>query len=256
MDAPWCTGTSGSVMATTMKNEATEALDEKNFRPVMTQSSPSRTARVARTRADPHHPAARSSRSRRRNLPGQQSGQVPVLLLWVPKRARISVPVSEPAFENDRRPGAAARISLISVSFTTQTLAAELRAQMWCPQTLVAYLLLERIDDAAALVVQGQELTAGKQHFQRFHFVPNEFTYPLDFFSNSGSVEKSHAIDYSYLLRGMPPSARTTEPVVKLEASDARNSAAPTISEGFPARLSDRCPNMSGSRARRGSRPC
>ncbi|CNH70043.1 Uncharacterised protein [Mycobacterium tuberculosis] len=33
-----------------MKNDATEALDEKYFRPVMTQSSPSRTARVVNTR--------------------------------------------------------------------------------------------------------------------------------------------------------------------------------------------------------------
>lgn len=50
VDAPVCTGTSGSVIATTMKKEATEALEEKYFRPVMTQSSPSRTARVVKTR--------------------------------------------------------------------------------------------------------------------------------------------------------------------------------------------------------------
>ncbi len=50
VEAPRVTGTSGSVIATTMKNEATEALEEKYFRPVITQSSPSRTARVVNTR--------------------------------------------------------------------------------------------------------------------------------------------------------------------------------------------------------------
>ncbi len=49
VEAPWCTATSGLVMATTMKNEATDALLEKYFRPVITQSSPSRTARVVKT---------------------------------------------------------------------------------------------------------------------------------------------------------------------------------------------------------------
>ena len=33
-----------------MKKEATDALEEKYFRPVITQSSPSRTARVVKTR--------------------------------------------------------------------------------------------------------------------------------------------------------------------------------------------------------------
>src|SRR5579875_1579992 len=41
----------------------------------------------------------------------------------------------------------------------------------------------------------------------------------------------------------MPPSARRIEPVVKLDASDAKNSAAPTISAGSPALCSDRPAN-------------
>src|SRR6185437_9822030 len=41
----------------------------------------------------------------------------------------------------------------------------------------------------------------------------------------------------------MPPSARTIDPVVKLDASDAKNKAAPTISTGSPARCRDRPPN-------------
>src|ERR1700727_722805 len=40
--------------------------------------------------------------------------------------------------------------------------------------------------------------------------------------------------------QGIPPSARTIEPVVKLDASEAKNNAAPTISAGSPARCSDR----------------
>src|SRR5271156_5042886 len=40
-----------------------------------------------------------------------------------------------------------------------------------------------------------------------------------------------------------PPSTRTIEPVVKLDASEAKNNAAPTISRGSPARCSDRPAN-------------
>ena len=46
MDAPLYTLTSGSVMAITMRKAAVRALDEKNFHPLMTHSSPSRTATV------------------------------------------------------------------------------------------------------------------------------------------------------------------------------------------------------------------
>ena len=54
VDAPLCTGTSGSVIATTMKKVATEALDDQYLSPSMIQSSPSRTARVVNTRgSDP-----------------------------------------------------------------------------------------------------------------------------------------------------------------------------------------------------------
>jgi len=50
VDAPLCTATSGLVIATTMKNDATEALDDQYLRPLMIQSSPSRVARVVNTR--------------------------------------------------------------------------------------------------------------------------------------------------------------------------------------------------------------
>ena len=42
--------TSGSVTTITMRNDAVLALDEKNFQPLMTHSSPSFTARVVNMR--------------------------------------------------------------------------------------------------------------------------------------------------------------------------------------------------------------
>ena len=48
MDIPWYTSVSGSVMAITMRKLAVRALEEKNFHPSMTHSSPSRTARVSK----------------------------------------------------------------------------------------------------------------------------------------------------------------------------------------------------------------
>jgi hypothetical protein len=46
MDIPWYALTSGSVTTITIRNSAVLALDEKNFEPLITHSSPSRTARV------------------------------------------------------------------------------------------------------------------------------------------------------------------------------------------------------------------
>ncbi len=43
---PWYALTSGSVTAITIRNDAVLALDEKNFQPSITHSSPSRVARV------------------------------------------------------------------------------------------------------------------------------------------------------------------------------------------------------------------
>ena len=47
IDMPSYALTSGLVTTITMRNAAVRALDEKNFQPLMTQSSPSRTARVS-----------------------------------------------------------------------------------------------------------------------------------------------------------------------------------------------------------------
>jgi hypothetical protein len=46
MDMPWYALTSGFDTAITMRNDAVLALEEKNFDPLMTHSSPSRSARV------------------------------------------------------------------------------------------------------------------------------------------------------------------------------------------------------------------
>ena len=46
IDMPWYALTSGLVTTMTMRNDAVLALEEKNFQPLMTHSSPSLTARV------------------------------------------------------------------------------------------------------------------------------------------------------------------------------------------------------------------
>ena len=46
IDMPWYGLTSGLVTTITMRNDAVFALEEKYFQPLITQSSPSRTALV------------------------------------------------------------------------------------------------------------------------------------------------------------------------------------------------------------------
>ena len=46
IDMPWYALTSGLVTTITIRNDAVLAFDEKNFQPLITHSSPSRTARV------------------------------------------------------------------------------------------------------------------------------------------------------------------------------------------------------------------
>ena len=46
IDMPWYALTSGLVTTMTIRNDAVLAFDEKYFQPLMTQSSPSLTARV------------------------------------------------------------------------------------------------------------------------------------------------------------------------------------------------------------------
>ena len=47
IDICWYGGLSGSVTAITIRNEANAACDENHFSPLITHSSPSRTARGA-----------------------------------------------------------------------------------------------------------------------------------------------------------------------------------------------------------------
>jgi hypothetical protein len=51
---------------------------------------------------------------------------------------------------------------------------------MWCPQTFVANLLFERVDDPAPLVAQREELAASEEDLQRFHLVTDEAADPLE----------------------------------------------------------------------------
>src|SRR5260370_1307150 len=127
-----------------MKKDATDALEEKYFRPVITQSSPSRTARVAKTRGTAP-PCGSVIEKQKKIAPDSSLASERSLCSSAPKRAlSCALPVS----------GA------------------------WVPNTMGA-------------------------HRPR-------------------------------------PRDSTTERVVKLDASEARNSAAPTISGGFPGRSNDR----------------
>ncbi len=118
------------------------------------------------------------------DLSGQQTGQVPVLLFLGAEAGQdlcvAGVGCLGP--EDDRRPRAAAQNLVDQCQFhRAETLPAEFRAEMRCPQPLFAYLLFERIDDAAALVVQWQEFATGEQHLERFHLFAHEIAHPLEF---------------------------------------------------------------------------
>src|SRR5262249_25557855 len=81
--------------------------------------------------------------------------------------------------EYDRRPRAAAQDLVDQRQLhRAEALPAQLRAQMRCPQAVVANLLLEWIDDAPALVVQRQELATPEQHTERFHLLAHKLGDP------------------------------------------------------------------------------
>ena len=59
-----------------------------------------------------------------------------------------------------------------------EALPAQLGAQMWCPQALVANLLLEWVDNAASLVGKREKFAAREEHFERFHLVADKLANP------------------------------------------------------------------------------
>src|SRR6478735_7217397 len=196
VDAPVCTGTSGSVIATTMKNDATDAFDDQYLRPLMTQSSASRTALVVNTRgSDP--PCGSVIEKVEKISPDSRPVRYRSFCSSVPNRARISaLPVSGacvPKMIDDHvaRP----RISLISVSLT---------APKPCPPSsgprcgahnpwsrtccLSGSTILRRSSLSGRNSQPGKTTSSGSISSRTKSRIHSSFS------SNSGSVEKSHAI--------------------------------------------------------------
>ena len=166
-----------------MKKVATEALDDQYLRPLMIQSSPSRTARVVNTRgSDP--PWGSVIEKVEKISPDSKPGQVLVLLfLGAEPGDDLGIAgVGGLGAEDDRRPGCPAE-DLVDQGelHRAESLTTEVGSQMRRPQALVAHLLLERVDDAAPFVVQRQEFAAGEEHFEGFDLLADELPDPLEF---------------------------------------------------------------------------
>src|SRR5436305_10160203 len=93
------------------------------------------------------------------------------------------------------------------------------------PQTLVANLLFERVDDSAPLVVKWQEFATGKQHLQGLHLVANELADPVELFGEIGfGREVPRHVDAPRLFSGDPlrPAApRLRSPSCESESGDS-----------------------------------
>src|SRR5579875_1966362 len=196
VEAPRWTGTSGSVIATTMKNEATDALEEKYFRPVMTQSSPSRTARVVNTRGSAP-PWGSVIEKQEKISPDSSPARYRSFCSWVPKRARISaLPVSGACVPNTiGAQGLRPRISLIRVSLTAPkpcppSSGLRCGAHSPCSRTccLSGSTILRRSSFSGRNSQPGKSTSRGSTSSRTNCLIQSSFS------SNSGSVEKSHAM--------------------------------------------------------------
>ena len=117
------------------------------------------------------------------DLTGQQAGQVAVLLvLGAEAGDDLGIAgVGRLGAEHDRRPRAAAQDLVDQRQLDrAEALPAEFRAEVRRPQTLVANLLFERVDDPAPLVVQRQKFAAGEQHLQRLDLFADELADPVE----------------------------------------------------------------------------
>ena len=165
----------------TMRNAAVRALEEKNFQPLRTHSSPSRygagleQGRVRATLGLGHRVAGE-------DLPLEEGMQVALLLgvgavvgddLGVPGVGRL-------AAEDDRRPGRAAEDLVQQRELELPvSLAAELGAEVGGPQALGPHLVLQRVDDGAQGLVGRRELEPPPQHVDRLHLGPHELRRPV-----------------------------------------------------------------------------
>ena len=120
IEARWCGLASGSVTAITIRKSAIEPLDENHLRPLITQSSPSRVARVCSSVGS--EPAVSGSVMLKADFrsPASSGYRYRSFCSGVPAIARISeLPESGAALPNiSGASGLVPRISCISPSFT------------------------------------------------------------------------------------------------------------------------------------------
>ena len=123
-------------------------------------------------------------RKARKDLPGKQSGQIAVLLILCSEAGDdLGIAgVGRLCSEHDRRPRAATQNLVDQRQLDrTEALPTQFGSQMWCPQAIVADLLFQWVDDAAPLVVQRQEFTAWKQHFEGLDLRMHKLADPVEF---------------------------------------------------------------------------
>ena len=85
------------------------------------------------------------------------------------------------AAEHDRRPLRAAQDFVQQGEFELAvTLAAEFGSEVGCPQPASAHLLLERVDDLAAVTVERHELLVRKRQVERLDLFADELVGPIE----------------------------------------------------------------------------
>ena len=157
------------------------ALDEKNFHPLMTHSSPSLTAAAGellgiRARLGLGHGVTGE------DLAVEQRLEVLLLLVFgavVGDDLGIAG-VGGLGPEHDGRPGRHAEDLVEQGQLDLAVaLAAELGTQVGGPQVVVPHLLLHRIDDGPQLIVQGMELLVRVEDVERLDLVGDELACPV-----------------------------------------------------------------------------
>jgi hypothetical protein len=168
----------------TMKKLANRALEEKNFCPLITQSSPSRVAVGAALRLG--HREAGDDVARQQRL------QVPGLLLVgaeVGEDLRVAG-VRRLGAEDARAPDRLAKDLVQHRELELAVaLAAELGAEVAGPQALLAYLVLERLDDVALLVGEvfgGLVVVVRPERVDLVDLVGDEAVGPVEFLLELG----------------------------------------------------------------------
>ena len=182
----------------TIRKSASVAFDENHLCPLITYSSPSRTAR----RGEQRRVGARARLGHREaaaQLAAQQRVHPALLLLRRCRRWRAARRCRSRAPGCRRSPRRVAALAEDLVHQPELDLAepaaAELRRQVRGPQALLLDLLLERRGDP------GEGRPVQVERLQRDDLVADEAAHPLQLLLELGSVEKSHAIVFAPSLR-------------------------------------------------------